>query len=1177
MQTPIDFGKDFLNRLFDQKDADACLKMLAGDLVWITPEEMHHFLSEGAVLRFLRKQMKADSEAMYVDLISIKSSPSADNIMTVAYEINLVPREGEKPLYLRCSMVICRRSKRLEITFLHFSAKAQRDSSEQLRDFITNLPCGVMILACLDGRREEAIFYNEYFAHRLRYRQEEFARAMARNPFFMASEDDRERIHEEIAQARQSGGNIAANLRFYRKDGNSYYYRMLGAPAYQADGGTVYYCVFQETTGFQLTTDRLQGRLNTATEILRQIPEAICGIEYPAKQEQAPAAPASAADSAKAENGTKAVSDTVAWTKMPAEAADDSDVKVFQKSRGGKADSGKADGGKPSAGGKSGKISPGGSPDRGPRVFFTSKNIPGMFGVSNSAYMKNILLDPFFGLEITSITRDKIMSSRIFDTQQSGTAGPVSCGIFRLKKQDGKASEPVIREDIALGQVPEFQADFAGGQTADAGSGQTGEIRSSQTAEIMSGQTMDPAIVQADGQEKNPAADGKKVSDADGKKDPSAGHRAGRRSSGSSSSAEPHRVELVVRRVRLKNGTTRIYLFYYDREAQQRDMENRIDRAMKMGRAGQEQLRAELNRTKENGARKQSELKASLKEAEKKHEETVTRLENQLADEKKRGVLMARQLDESRAAQKQAVSELEKNREETERSIRNYQGRADRMIREAVNARTLLEEQLREAQERSRILEEQFRNEKARRLLLEEQLKEGGKSLQDMLEDAVPAGTVVTADAMAAPVPTMQSMQNAGAAASAAAAGQSAAIQSMQSMRMAGAAASPSAADSASPAVSPVQAMQKAGKTGFSGMTGPAAQLQPSLGNEPVRTDDWMNGTESLTVFSSMDPTASDSISAPVSSARSVDGGAFVTASERTFDAAFTAVSERTSDTSKSEVYATAPAAVSRIFRPMSDPGREFTPEEMTVFVEKRIRAREYDKARKRLRDLMEKADVYLQNPEAEADAHLQKPGAGSGQDSQNPQMKTEGSDFGYQISCSRENISGIMDDFLEAASTEQTLLKEKKFSPEACLQNIMIYEGMACAQKGITLRLYRDSRLPAEVTGFSSLLQRALCEILENAIANTGRGGKISVHCRADRPSGGLVNLYFRIDDNGAGISAERMQTLFETDTTADPDKPVRSGLFAAREAATLMGGSIHASSGSGRTRFTLNVVVRV
>jgi hypothetical protein len=54
-------------------------------------------------------------------------------------------------------MAICRRSRQLEITFLHFSKKSERDSSEQLRGFIDNLPCGVMILACLDGRREQAI------------------------------------------------------------------------------------------------------------------------------------------------------------------------------------------------------------------------------------------------------------------------------------------------------------------------------------------------------------------------------------------------------------------------------------------------------------------------------------------------------------------------------------------------------------------------------------------------------------------------------------------------------------------------------------------------------------------------------------------------------------------------------------------------------------------------------------------------------------------------------------------------------------------------------------------------------------------------------------------------------------------------------------------------------------
>ena len=109
MQTPIDFGKEFLNKYFDEKDVDGCLSMLAGDLVWITPEDMHHFLSEGAVLKFLQRSIEEDNESRYVDLISIKSSPSADNIMTVAYEVNLVSREDERPLYLRCSMAICRR------------------------------------------------------------------------------------------------------------------------------------------------------------------------------------------------------------------------------------------------------------------------------------------------------------------------------------------------------------------------------------------------------------------------------------------------------------------------------------------------------------------------------------------------------------------------------------------------------------------------------------------------------------------------------------------------------------------------------------------------------------------------------------------------------------------------------------------------------------------------------------------------------------------------------------------------------------------------------------------------------------------------------------------------------------------------------------------------------------
>ena len=140
-----------------------------------------------------------------------------------------------------------------------------------------------------------------------------------------------------------------------------------------------------------------------------------------------------------------------------------------------------------------------------------------------------------------------------------------------------------------------------------------------------------------------------------------------------------------------------------------------------------------------------------------------------------------------------------------------------------------------------------------------------------------------------------------------------------------------------------------------------------------------------------------------------------------------------------------------------------------------------------------------------------------------------------------------------------------------------MIFEGMACAEKEISLYLSSDSRLPDSVVGFRGLLQRALCGLVENSIAHTEAGGRIAVHVRADRPSEGLVNLHIRVEDNGEGIPADRMQTIFEAEKSAEKDAMIRSGLFAAREAAALMGGSIHARSRRGATRFLLSVSLRL
>jgi len=1030
------------------------------------------------VLSFLRKKIEEDGESRYVDLVSIKSSPSADNIMTVAYEINLVSREEDKPLHLRCSMAICRRGRRLEITFLHFSKKSERDGSEQLREFVMNLPCGVMILACLDGRREEAIFYNEYFARKLRYREDEFARAVSRNPFFMTSEEDRERIHSQIGQAREKGGSLAVNLRVYRKDGNSFYYRMTGSPVFQADGGTVFYCIFQETTGFQLTAARLQGRLDSVTEILRQVPEGICVIEYP-PQDTDEKNPSASGEADRGPDGEKK------------ELSDDSDVKVYRKGK--KKDAAKsrtyASGSaapvlaetvgpvsfakasdttsdtinlnpskdsdtvslSPLNGTKKGQAEgdpeqlPGkeqGSPDNGAsrrgkekkkssRVFYLSRNLPAMFGVSNSAFTRNILQDPFYGLEMTSITRDRLLSSPIFQPEKAGAGRAVSCGIFRMRRPDGKSL----------------------------------------------------------------------------------------------------RLELAARKIKSAEGATRLFLFYFDREEQQQDTENRIDRAMKMGRAGQDQLREELRKAKEASARRESELAAAAKEAGEKYQQEIARIEGQLVEEKNRSAIMARRLDKNGMEKTRLKEDLKKARTDASMRIRGLQSEMERRVKEAEKslaaaqeeaaakieeaqryssaemekaeqrakdaeaARRILEEQLREAQERNRLLQDQLQEEKTRRLLLEER---SGKE------------------------ETFGKEKGSG--------------------REEGSGKE--------------RGFRKEETQGIPRMADHTPADIPAAG-------DWMTENDPLTVFS----TIGLDTDSPVRSSGSFDQavlipGSIPRGSGRGAGAA-AAVYGSAMLAAPRQIFQTQEAAKDQAQQiPQTHPAAPelMTAEERDLYTEKRIRVRESDKAKHRLRRLMNRASSYVRTP----------------QEAKEIRASREDTKYGYQIRCGRENIGLLMEDFLDAAS-EFSLLREQVFSPESFLQNIMIYEGMACAEKGIFLRLNLESRLPDSVAGFRGLFQRALCGLVENSIAHTERGGRIAVLVRADRPSEGRVNLHIRVEDNGEGIPADRMQTIFEAEKSPENDNVVRSGLFAAREAAALMGGSIHARSREGSTRFLLTVSLRV
>ena len=351
MQTPIDFGKNFLNSFFSSRNPDLCLEDMAYDVVWITPKQMYHFLSAKEIHDFLQEEMTARPERHYVDIVSIKSSPSAADISTVAYEINLVPKEEEKAVYLRCSMAICKRGQHYEITFIHMSEKQGQGGLEQIREFTENLPCGVLIFAYMKEEGPRTLFYNEYFWKKLHYKEDQFQKQMERDPFFMVSDEEHDKIKDKLKEIEGTNGHLAVNLTFYRKDGNRFQYRMIGAPAYQEGDNTVYYCVFQETTGFNQIHAQMQERIASAADILGKIPGGICAIS--------------------GEPGN--------W-----------------------------------------------------RPVYVSRQFPERFGLSMASFADEVAKDPFYRLEMTSITRKRMTQSHL-----EMVAKDPYVGMFEMEQVDG--------------------------------------------------------------------------------------------------------------------------------------------------------------------------------------------------------------------------------------------------------------------------------------------------------------------------------------------------------------------------------------------------------------------------------------------------------------------------------------------------------------------------------------------------------------------------------------------------------------------------------------------------------------------------------------------------------------------------------------------------------------------
>ena len=127
--------------------------------------------------------------------------------------------------------------------------------------------------------------------------------------------------------------------------------------------------------------------------------------------------------------------------------------------------------------------------------------------------------------------------------------------------------------------------------------------------------------------------------------------------------------------------------------------------------------------------------------------------------------------------------------------------------------------------------------------------------------------------------------------------------------------------------------------------------------------------------------------------------------------------------------------------------------------------------------------------------------------------------------------LDAIVDDLLTLSRIEDTCNKDEitltvdRIAP--ALESALQVCAVLADTKGIVVRIECDEDLIAPIN--QPLLEQALINLLENAIAYSPAGAQISLRCCVSRTMRGQEFAHISVIDNGPGIAKEHLPRLFE------------------------------------------------
>ncbi|MBE9100262.1 DAHL domain-containing protein [Vacuolonema iberomarrocanum] len=194
--------------------------------------------------------------------------------------------------------------------------------------------------------------------------------------------------------------------------------------------------------------------------------------------------------------------------------------------------------------------------------------------------------------------------------------------------------------------------------------------------------------------------------------------------------------------------------------------------------------------------------------------------------------------------------------------------------------------------------------------------------------------------------------------------------------------------------------------------------------------------------------------------------------------------------------------------------------------------------------------------------------------------LNTQQQSYLDSINQSGEHLLDLINDVLEMSKIEagKISLNPGDFDLHSLLKGIHAMFQFKANSKGVDLRLEQASDLPQYVHTDESKLRQILVNLVGNAVKFTASGHiclRAAATATVDQPTDASIPpstfmLQFEVEDTGAGIDADEIDTLFEPFVQAKTQQLSQAGtglgLPISRKFAEMMGGEMTASSHLGQ-----------